>query len=71
MTLIDHAYQLSVFDLPRLSEDGLTTERVSQLLHVSASELRQKCKTGKFWECDPYVILHKGKNNWRVLKTTL
>lgn len=59
--------QLSLFDYnPRL-EVTLTTKQLQERYGIPNSELRE-CKIGKFLELTTCVILHKGKDCWRVLK---
>ena len=47
-------------------ERGLTAERVCKQVGISHSELR-KCRVGSFLELGNWVILHKGRNSWRVI----
>ena len=44
-----------------------TTEQVCIIANTSESDLR-KCRIGSFMEIDNWVILHKGRNCWRLLK---
>lgn len=50
-----------------LTEDSpLTTDLVSEKFGISQSELK-KCTVGRFLELNNWVILHKGRNSWRVI----
>ncbi|WP_157943347.1 hypothetical protein [Nostoc sp. CENA543] len=61
-------HQLSIFDL-QTSQDNITTGKVCQILNICPEKLQKKCNIGKFWEIDNYIVLHKGHNSWRILKT--
>jgi hypothetical protein len=54
-------------DSPSTTEDSpLTTDLVSKKFGISQSELK-KCTVGRFLELNNWVILHKGRNSWRVI----
>lgn len=63
-----NSYQLSIFELVLPSTDGLTTEKVSQLLGLPIPTLR-KCRKQQFLEHGAFVLLHKGRDKWRLIKT--
>lgn len=62
-------YQLSLFDFLEYSKDGLTTKQVCELLQVSPGQLYRNCKDGKYWEFDHWVVLPKGHNHWKIIRT--
>ena len=48
------------------AESRLTADQVCQKVEISQSELK-KCRVGGFLELNNWVILHKGRNSWRVI----
>lgn len=68
----DHAiktHQLTLTDYFNISQNSntLTTEQICKFLGISDTDLK-KCRIGGFLELDYYVILHKGRNRWRLLE---
>ncbi len=69
-----HGKMPDLRDLPLFSsaiaasttERSLTADRVCQKVGISQSELK-KCRVGGFLELNNWVILHKGRNSWRVI----
>ena len=62
-------HQLTLTDYFNISQNSntLTTEQICRFLRISDTDLK-KCRIGGFLELDSYVILHKGRNRWRLLE---
>jgi hypothetical protein len=67
---IEQTQQLSLMDYFNSPKNfnTLTTEQICNCLEIPDLELK-KCRIGGFRELDSHVILHKGRNRWRLLKT--
>ncbi|MEZ2302571.1 MAG: hypothetical protein ACBR13_12475 [Microcoleus sp.] len=67
LPLFSSAIAAPTADSPLTTEDSaLTTDLVSKKFGISQSELK-KCTVGRFLELNNWVILHKGRNSWRVI----
>ena len=62
-------HQLSLTDYFNISQNfnTLTTEQICKFLKIPDTEIK-KCRVGGFLELDSYIILHKGRNRWRLLE---
>lgn len=62
-------HQLTLTDYFNISQNfnTLTTGQICKFLEIPDSDLK-KCRVGGFLELDSYVILHKGRNLWRLLE---
>ena len=61
-------YQPLLWERYPISEDNLTTQQVKQRFHLRPSAIQQGRET-RFLELDSAVLLYKGRNHWRLIKT--
>lgn len=65
----EKTHQLTLTDYFNISQNSntLTTEQIYKFLGTTDVDLK-KCRVGSFLELDSYIILHKGRNRWRLLE---
>jgi len=67
--LATKTHQLTLTDYFNISQNLniLTTDQICRFVEIPDTEIK-KCRVGGFLELDSYVILHKGRNRWRLLE---